>query len=106
MIWILFIIGSSTINPSIQNQIKSIWQSIENDYKFGVANYWRCKQILYEIWNQREINNDNNNNNHNNNKSIIGNLGNQTNNKNDTEGDENLGFMSMIREYGIVLNLG
>lgn len=106
LIWILFIIGSSTINPSIQNQIKSIWQSIENDYKFGVANYWRCKQILYEIWNQREINNDNNNNNHNNNKSIIGNLGNQTNNKNDTEGDENLGFMSMIREYGIVLNLG
>ena len=102
MIWILFIIGSSTINPSIQNQIKSIWQSIENDYKFGVANYWRCKQILYEIWNQREINNNNNNNN----KSIIDNLGNQTNNKNDTEGDENLGFMNMIREYGIVLNLG
>ena len=55
--------------------------------------------------NQREINN-NNNNNHNNNKSIIDNLGNQTNNKNDTEGDENLGFMNMIREYGIVLNLG
>ncbi|KAL6451975.1 ARG81 Arginine metabolism regulation protein II [Candida maltosa Xu316] len=72
LVWNLLIIGSSSLDKSVQERIKTICQ------KF---NYWRCKQILYEVWGKRDK----------------------------LDGDEEsqeFGFMDIVREYGIVLNLG
>lgn len=71
LIWNLLILGSCTIDPNVMTKINQLCTDM---------NQWRCKQILFEIWNKRE--------------------------KDSPDIDESLGFMSMIREYGIVLNLG
>lgn len=72
LLWNLLILGSCTINIDVMKKINQLCVPM---------NQWRCKQILFEIWNKRE-------------KDGV------------DEIDEELGFMSMIREYGIVLNLG
>ncbi|CAI5759473.1 unnamed protein product [Candida verbasci] len=73
--WILLICGSSVIDKDLQEKIRLIWQ---NDLFKRQSNYWRGKQILYEIWNRRALGEDEN----------------------------NLGFMNLIREWDIVLSLG
>lgn len=58
--------------PDLQKQCQRLWK-----YPcFTKYNYWRAKQILYEVWSRRSSENENN------------------------------GFMDMIREWDIVLCLG
>ncbi|KAI3404633.2 ARG83 [Candida oxycetoniae] len=75
MFWILLMCGSIATISSQQERIKSIWSTkcFSNQ-----PNYWRAKQILYEIWHRR------------------------------AEGEEEskLGFMNIIREWNIFLSLG
>lgn len=59
-------------NRHLRDQCQRLWTS-ECFYKY---NYWRSKQILYEVWNRSE------------------------------ETGEQNGFMDMIREWGVVLSLG
>ncbi|KAI5965700.1 ARG83 [Candida pseudojiufengensis] len=76
MFWNLLICGSVAIDHNLQDKIKFIWSS---EFYTKQSNYWRSKQILYEIWQRR----------------------------NNNEYEENdLGFMNMIREWDIFLSLG
>lgn len=73
--WPLLICGCDIDLPrreDLQIRCQELWK-----YEcFKKYNYWRSKQILYEVWSRR------------------------------TQGGENNGFMDMIREWDIVLCLG
>lgn len=58
-------------NRRLQKLCEQLW----NYRQFSKYNYWRSKQILFEIWKRQEM-------------------------------GENHSFMDMVREWGIVLNLG
>lgn len=49
--WILLICGSDALDKALQQNIKSIWATDEMSH----FNYWRGKQLLYEVWKRREI---------------------------------------------------
>lgn len=71
--WPLLVCGCDigTNHPYLSDKCQQLWK-----YEcFKKYNYWRSKQILFEVWQRR------------------------------SEGDNN-GFMDMIREWDIVLNLG
>lgn len=73
--WPLLICGCDIDLPKradLQERCQNLWKF----ECFKKYNYWRSKQILYEIWSRR------------------------------TQEGENLGFMDMIREWDIVLCLG
>lgn len=73
--WPLLISGCDIDLPN-REDLKERCQNLWNYECFQKYNYWRSKQILYEVWNRR------------------------------TQEGENLGFMDMIREWDIVLCLG
>ncbi|KAI5957406.1 ARG83 [Candida margitis] len=77
MFWNLLVAGSVATAASTQDRVKSIWQTCPG---FETqSNYWRAKQILYEIWKRRATGEDE---------------------------EDNLGFMNLIREWDIALSLG
>ncbi|CAG88263.2 DEHA2E16302p [Debaryomyces hansenii CBS767] len=49
--WALLVCGSDAIDVTLHRDIKSLWSSKE----MGYFNYWRGKQLLYEVWKRREI---------------------------------------------------
>mmetsp|Transcript_5408 Transcript_5408/g.6265 ORF Transcript_5408/g.6265 Transcript_5408/m.6265 type:complete len:731 (-) Transcript_5408:223-2415(-) len=49
--WILLVCGSDAIDTTLQHDIKLLWSSKD----MGYFNYWRGKQLLYEVWKRREI---------------------------------------------------
>lgn len=73
--WPLLVCGCDidlTTNKLLKQKCQDLWKA----KCFTRYNYWRSKQILFEVWKRRE------------------------------EDKENNGFMDMIREWGIVLCLG
>lgn len=52
--WVLLVCGSNALGRTLQKRIERMWQEV------GVwtqqANFWRMKQILYEIWKRRQLN--------------------------------------------------
>lgn len=72
--WPLLVCGSEIELPQsikLRAQCEQMWKNaFFTDY-----NYWRSKQILFEIWNRQEMDSEHN------------------------------GFMDLVREWGIVLNL-
>ncbi|KAI5905741.1 Arginine metabolism regulation protein II [Candida parapsilosis] len=77
MFWNLLMAGSVATDNSTQERIKEIWQTCPGFE--SQSNYWRAKQILYEIWKRRASG---------------------------EEEEANLGFMNLIREWDIALSLG
>ncbi|CAK9440969.1 uncharacterized protein LODBEIA_P48380 [Lodderomyces beijingensis] len=75
MFWNLFICGSLALGAPRQARVQQIWSG--HGFR-GQANYWRAKQILFEIWNRRD----------------------------NGEEEDNVGFMNLIREWDIHLSLG
>lgn len=75
MFWNLLMCGSIAVGTMRQERIRQIW---DFECYRNQPNYWRSKQILFEIWDRR----------------------------NNGEDEEHLGFMNMIREWDICLSLG
>ncbi|EGW35368.1 uncharacterized protein SPAPADRAFT_69629 [Spathaspora passalidarum NRRL Y-27907] len=48
--WSLLVCGADTADKATQEKIKTIWNNLDS-----TCNYWRAKQILYEIWKRRDI---------------------------------------------------
>ncbi|RLV96311.1 Arginine metabolism regulation protein II [Spathaspora sp. JA1] len=53
--WTLLVCGAEVSDKSTQEKIKLIWGKLDNN---ASCNYWRAKQILYEIWKRRDIGED------------------------------------------------
>lgn len=73
--WPLLVCGCD-IDLSTNDRLKEKCQALWNEKCFKRYNYWRSKQILFEVWKRREGDGENN------------------------------GFMDMIREWGIIICLG
>lgn len=72
--WAVFICGcdiESDVDSDLHQRCRKLWDLDT----FGKHNYWRSKQILYEVWKRR------------------------------SEG-EDVGFIDLIREWDVALNLG
>lgn len=49
--WQILICASDALDPKIRKQFQEFWL---NSDACGVSNYWRAKQIIYEVWKRRD----------------------------------------------------
>lgn len=53
LFWILLVCGSDVVEKLVQKDIESLWMQWPQYAR--QHNYWRSKQILYEIWKRRDV---------------------------------------------------
>lgn len=53
--WVVLVCGSEVLDPALQRDIMKLWSHNE----MGYFNYWRGKQLLYEVWKRQEIGEEN-----------------------------------------------
>lgn len=54
LFWVLIISGSNVLDLELQQKVRQL----SNNYILGQPNYWRAKQIIFEVWKRREIGED------------------------------------------------
>lgn len=53
--WQILVCAADALDPKIRSQYQKIWLSDEFSEK---GNYWRAKQIIYEVWKRRDVGED------------------------------------------------
>ncbi|KAG7664434.1 ARG83 [[Candida] subhashii] len=56
LFWTLLVCGADSLDTTTQKTIQNMWKKTDN-YALQ-SNYWRAKQILYEVWKRRKIGED------------------------------------------------